>query len=142
MAVKLCFGVRIDAARMAASIGAHYGKVKYATCPFCGANGVGGNFCSNCGTDVRKGLAEIGPGEVVELVMSQHYGEPPRPLALVAHGQSVCVCQVLSSSDDGLAEASRAPRHYQWEEVASVIRGYVAKFGVMDAEPKLFAIAN
>jgi hypothetical protein len=141
-AVKLCFGVKIDAARLAAAIGAHYGEVKYSTCPFCLVQKTTlGNFCSNCGADVRKGLAEIGPSEVVELTLLSR-GQPPRPLALVAHGHYVYVCQVLASSDDGLAEASRAPRHYQWDSVEGVIRAYVAQFGITDAEPRIFAMAE
>lgn len=142
-AVKLCFGIRIEAARLAAAIGAHYGKIKYAKCPSCltQLSEATRNFCSNCGADIRKGLAEIGTKEVVELTLSSR-GQPPRPLTLLTHGQHVCVCQVLSSSDDGMAEASRAPRHYQWDSIASELRSYAAQFGIMDAEPRIFALAE
>jgi hypothetical protein len=140
MRTLLCFGIKVNAARWAAAIGIQYGQAKFQTCPFC-SSGASGNFCSNCGQDLRKGLPEIGPEEVATLT-EMHWVSPPRPLVLMPLKDELCICQVLASADGPIASAARPPKQYQWDGVASAIASYVAAAGVTDVEPRLLAITE
>jgi len=136
----MCFGIRVPIEIWAKAVGIRYGDVRSKKCEFCNTTGQEGNFCSNCGNDLRRNPVDVGPREVIEL--THRLGKaPPRSISLVADGQDMCVCQVLAEGLDR-AEFDKPMEHFAWKGIANEIGAYVAAQGLSTSPARLFAIAE
>lgn len=140
MATKICFGLSLEAAKVAQALGVRYGDVKSKKCVFCGKDSPPkANFCWNCGSSTKMDASSVGPAEVVELALRKN--PPPRSLTLIPHEQDICVCQVLGASESTLAMFDKPVAHFPWTEVGAVISAYAASIGNTSDGPRPFLFA-
>ena len=141
MALKLCFGIKIDAGIWGKALGIKHDETKSKTCSFCRSeNSKKNNFCGNCGTDLRR-MTDASPEDIVELTLSR-LGGPPKPIELISGRNCIYLCQILATSDDDFVAFQRPAERFPWSAIERAIQAYADMPTMEEARPFLFALDN
>ena len=152
MALKLCFGIRIELPYLISSLGIKQGDVVFQKCPFCdAANENKGNFCSNCGSDIRKLDGDLRALDILDFMVREE--PPPRTISVLPYSDRIenevvdflCVCWVMGEEKKGVAgvaEYDKPIAYANWKAIENAIRSHVARYDLPEEilQPHLFAI--